>query len=61
MIFEFANFSVLFLLVAFPLILWRYQSLRPKCVLSPVQCEEFFEYTSGRWLYNEDRRELFGF
>lgn len=49
---------VLFLAAIFPVILWYYRSSRAKCSLSAAQCEEFFEYTSGRWLYNEDKREL---
>ncbi|KAF8683183.1 Altered inheritance of mitochondria protein 9, mitochondrial [Rhizoctonia solani] len=56
MVDDLPNLFVLLLAVIVPLILWQYRSLRAKCVLSLAQCEEFFEYTSGRWLYNEDKQ-----
>ncbi|CAE6492989.1 unnamed protein product [Rhizoctonia solani] len=47
---------ILFAAAVFPLILWWYWSAGAKCVLTVAQCEGFFEYTSGRWLYNEDKQ-----
>lgn len=52
-----SDLAVLLLAAVFPLVVWWYRSSRGKCVISAAQCEEFFEYTSGRWLYNEDKRE----
>ncbi|EUC55463.1 phosphotransferase enzyme family protein [Rhizoctonia solani AG-3 Rhs1AP] len=51
-----SDLLVLFVAAASPFILWWYRSIRTKHVLSATQCESFFEYTSGRWLYNEDKQ-----
>ncbi|KAJ1301703.1 hypothetical protein OPQ81_008938 [Rhizoctonia solani] len=55
MITDWSNPFVLFAVTVFPLVLWWYCSVGAKCTLTAAQCEEFFEYTSGRWLYNEDK------
>jgi hypothetical protein len=54
-----SDLALLFLVAVFPLVVWWFRSSRGKFVLSLAQCEEFFEYTSGRWLYNEDKREWY--
>ncbi|KAH7334286.1 hypothetical protein B0J17DRAFT_102003 [Rhizoctonia solani] len=56
MILELSNILVLIVAAAFPLILWRCWSIKTKCVPDAAQRESFFEYTSGRWLYNEDKQ-----
>ncbi|CAE6513637.1 unnamed protein product [Rhizoctonia solani] len=56
MIPELSNILILVVAAAFPWILWQCWPIKTKCIPDAAQCESFFEYTSGRWLYNEDKQ-----